>query len=273
MRFATCAVLSFLCISIDHSNDHLATIRSGLSVFVYPIQYAVNVPLNFGSEIVARLRTRRHLIEDNQKLKKDNLVLSSKAQRYAALGSENARLRELLNFSSSFEAPVTAAGVLAIETTPSAHQIVINKGKNQGVYLGQPVLDVYGVIGQVVQVGPFSSTALLITDPKHALPVMLNRSGLRSMAIGSESPDLLLLSFVSATADVLVGDLVTTSGLGRRFPAGYPVGEVSDVLIELGAKFATISVSPTALGGHSREVLLVGRQSESTTERERNFHQ
>jgi len=272
MRFATCAVLSFLCISIDHSNDHLTTIRSGLSVLVYPIQYAVNVPLRFGSEIVDRLRTRRHLIEQNQRLEADNFILSSKAQRYAALGQENVRLRELLNFSSTFESQVTAAGVLAIETTPSTHQIVVNRGKNQSVHVGQPVLDVYGVIGQIVQVGPFSSTALLITDPRHALPVMLNRSGLRSIAIGSESPDLLFLSFVSATADVLVGDLVTTSGLGRRFPAGYPVGNVSDVSIEPGAKFATISVSPTALGGHSREVLLVGPQPESKTESSSGTH-
>ena len=263
MRFATCAVLSFLCISIDHSNDHLAAIRSALSVLVYPVQYVVNAPVQFGAEVAGNLRTRRHLIEQNDRLKSDNLLLSSKAQRYAALKQENERLRALLDSSSTFQPQVIAADVLAIETTPSARQIVVNKGSNQGVFVGQPMLDAYGVIGQVVHVGPFSSTALLITDPRHALPVLINRSGLRAIAVGGEIPDRLSLSFVSPNADVRVGDLVVTSGLGRRFPAGYPVGQVTDVSLKPGATFATIVVDPSAQVGHSREVLLVGPQLES----------
>ena len=262
MRFATCAVLSFLCISIDHSNDHLAAIRSALSVLVYPVQYVVNAPVQMGANIAGSLQTRHHLIEQNERLKADNLVLSSKAQRFAALKEENERLRELLDSSSTFQPQVIAADVLAIETTPSARQIVINKGSNQGVFVGQPMLDAYGVIGQVVHVGPFSSTALLITDPRHALPVLINRSGLRAIAVGDEFPDRLSLSFVSTNADVLIGDLVVTSGLGRRFPAGYPVGRVKDVSLKPGDTFATIVVEPSAQVGHTREVLLVGPQPE-----------
>lgn len=262
MRFATCAVLSFLCISIDHSNDHLAAIRSALSVLVYPVQYIVNAPVQFGADVAGSLRTRHQLIEQNERLRSDNLLLSSKVQRYAALKKENGRLRELLDSSSTFQPQVIAADVLAIETTPSARQIVINKGSNQGVFVGQPMLDAYGVIGQVVHVGPFSSTALLITDPRHALPVLINRSGLRAIAVGGGIANRLSLSFVSTNADVRVGDLVVTSGLGRRFPAGYPVGKVTDVSLKPGDTFAMIVVDPSAQVGHSREVLLVGPQPE-----------
>lgn len=257
-RFATCAVLSFLFVSIDHSNDHLSAIRAALSVLVYPVQYVVNAPVQLGADVAGRLRTRTRLIAENEKLRADNLRLSSKAQRFEALEQENARLRELLDSSSSFQHQVLVADVLAIETTPSSRQIVLNKGASEGVFVGQPMLDANGVIGQVSHVGPFSSTGLLITDPRHALPVRVNRSGLRAIAIGGGDRDQLSLSFVSGNADIKVGDLVVTSGLGGRFPSGYPVGRVADVSLDPGATFATILIDPSARVGHTREVLLVG---------------
>ena len=140
------------------------------------MQYIVNAPIQFGARVAGNLTTRLILIEENVRLTEDNLLLSSKAQRFAALEQENQRLRELLDSSSTLQQNVIVADVLAIETTPWTRQIVVNKGTTQGVFVGQPLLDAYGVLGQISHVGPLSSTALLITDPRHALPVLLNRS-------------------------------------------------------------------------------------------------
>lgn len=257
-RFVTCAILSFLCISIDHANDHLSSIRAALSVVIYPIQVVVNMPVQAGAAVIENVSTRRQLIAENERLRHENLMLSSKSQRFLALERENERLRELLDSSVVFDQEIIAADVLAIETTPTSQQIVINKGSNQGTFVGQPVLDAYGVIGQVAFVGPFSSSALLVTDPNHALPVLVNRNGLRAIAVGGDGPQQLTLSFVSTNADIKVGDLLVTSGLGRRFPAGYPVGQVKEVSIAPGDAFATVVVEPSAKVGHTREVLLVG---------------
>ena len=224
------------------------------------MQYIVNAPIQFGARVAGNLTTRLILIEENVRLTEDNLLLSSKAQRFAALEQENQRLRELLDSSSTLQQNVIVADVLAIETTPWTRQIVVNKGTTQGVFVGQPLLDAYGVIGQISHVGPLSSTALLITDPRHALPVLINRSGLRAIAVGGDLPDELSLSFVSTNADIRTGDLVVTSGLGRRFPVGYPVGRVEKVSLNPGDAFATIIVKPSAQVGHSREVLLLGPQ-------------
>lgn len=224
------------------------------------MQYIVNAPIQFGARVAGNLTTRLILIEENVRLTEENLLLSSKAQRFAALEQENQRLRELLDSSSTLQQNVIVADVLAIETTPWTRQIVVNKGTTQGVFVGQPLLDAYGVIGQISHVGPLSSTALLITDPRHALPVLINRSGLRAIAVGGDLPDELSLSFVSTNADIRTGDLVVTSGLGRRFPVGYPVGRVERVSLNPGDAFATIIVKPSAQVGHSREVLLLGPQ-------------
>lgn len=224
------------------------------------MQYIVNAPIQFGARVAGNLTTRLILIEENVRITEENLLLSSKAQRFAALEQENQRLRELLDSSSTLQQNVIVADVLAIETTPWTRQIVVNKGTTQDVFVGQPLLDAYGVIGQISHVGPLSSTALLITDPRHALPVLINRSGLRAIAVGGDSPDELSLSFVSTNADIRTGDLVVTSGLGRRFPVGYPVGRVERVSLNPGDAFATIIVKPSAQVGHSREVLLLGPQ-------------
>lgn len=257
-RFIICAILSFLCISIDHANDHLSSIRSALSLVVYPIQALVNAPVQAGEAIAGNLKSRQQLLADNERLREQNLLLSSRNQRFEALERENERLRELLDSSVVFDQQVIVADVLAIETTPSSRQIVIDKGTNQGTYVGQPMLDANGVIGQVMNVGPFSSTGLLITDARHALPVLVNRNGLRALAVGGDAKDELSLSFVSVNADIKIGDLLVTSGLGQRFPAGYPVGRVTDVHLDPGEPFARIAVKPTARVGHTREVLLVG---------------
>ena len=251
-------ILSFLCISIDHKHQHLTAIRAALSVVVYPAQVVANAPVAAVRAVAGNLNTRQNLISENERLRSENLRLSTRTQRFAALEHENRRLRQLLDSSVIFDDDVLVADVLAIETSPAARQIVVNKGSNHGVYVGQPLLDAHGVIGQVSEVGPFSSTALLITDPRHAIPVIVNRNGLRAIAVGSNRGDKLELSFVSTNADVAPGDLVVTSGLGRRFPAGYPVGRISSIDTRAGESFIEVVVDPSGKVGQSREVLLIG---------------
>ena len=257
MRFVTCVVLSFLLISIDSQHRHLAVVRGALSVLIYPIQYAVSLPVRAVDALAESFTGQRTLLHDNQQLREENLVLRSRAQKFAALESENRRLRALLDSTPELGEDVAVADVLAIETNASARQIVINKGSRQHVYVGQPIADDHGILGQIVEVGPFSSTAILISDARHALPVQINRNGLRAIAMGGDTSDELSLSFVPNNADVQVGDLVVSSGLDHRFPAGIPVGEIDHVDNDPGAPFARIKVKPSAHIGREREVLLV----------------
>lgn len=224
---------------------------------IYPLQYAVNAPIKALGGLAKRVQSHQSLVTDNERLRAQNLTLLSRTQKFAALLHENVRLRELLESSSEFGETVVGADVLAIETSPSARQIVIDKGSRHGAYVGQPIVDAYGVLGQIVQTSPFTSTALLITDIEHATPVQINRTGLRAISVGTSGIDQLHLSFIPTNADVKVGDLVVTSGLGGRFPAGYPVGDVTAVEIDHGEPFARIVVTPSAQVSRAREVLLV----------------
>lgn len=257
-----CLILSFLLISIDHGHQNLAALRGVLSVAIYPVQYLVTLPVKMVDAVANNLRARSDLRTENDRLKAENLLLQARTQRYAALEQENRRLRELLDSSPGLGEEVVVADVLAVDSNPAARQIVINKGSRQHIYVGQPIADAQGVLGQVTEVGPFSSTAMLITDARHALPVQLIRTGLRAIAVGAGESDSLLLSFVPTNADIKTGDLVVSSGLDKRFPAGYPVGKVDQVAVVPGEPFARIVVAPSAMLGRSREVLLVWPQTQ-----------
>jgi len=184
----------------------------------------------------------------------------------AALEQENRRLRELLDSSPVLGEEVVVADVIAVDSNPSSRQILINKGSRQHIYVGQPIADAQGVLGQVIQVNPYTSTALLISDARHALPVQVNRTGVRAIAVGAGESDRLLLSFVPTNADIAPGDLVVSSGLDNRFPAGYPVGKVAEVTVVPGEPFSRIVVEPSAQLGRSREVLLVWPQARAPGE-------
>lgn len=250
-------MLSFLLISVDHRQNHLASVRNALGVVIYPLQLAVSLPVRLVDSIAETFSTRGHLMQDNARLRDENLLLRSKVQRFDALEKENSRLRVLLDSSSDLGEEVVVAEVIAIETNARRRQIIINKGIRDHVYVGQPIADSDGILGQIAEVGRFVSTAILLTDARHAIPVQINRNGLRALATGDQEGEVLSLSFVPNNADVVVGDLVVSSGLDHRFPAGYPVGEVVDVNLETSEPFASIRVKPAAHIGRVREVLLV----------------
>ena len=226
MRIVAFILASIIMMTVDHRQGHLERVRSVLTVFVYPLQYVANLPVTVINWVSESLTTRAGLVKENTRLREEQLILSSKVQKFEILEAENERLREMLKSSEKLDERVLIAELLAIDLQPFRHQIVINKGRREGVYEGQPIVDANGVMGQVVHVGPFSSTVLLLTDPIHAIPVRINRNGLRSVAVGTGQSHVLQLEHLPNNVDIKEGDLVVSSGLGSRFPPGYPVGIV-----------------------------------------------
>jgi rod shape-determining protein MreC len=238
----------------------LDTLDAKLSVIAAPFYWVADAPsriLNWGDKITD---SRKTLATENERLRAESLLLKAKVQKLASLEAENVRLRELLNSSTLVEDSVLVAEMIGLSPDPLHHQIIINKGTRDGLYVGQPVIDALGLMGQIIEVGPIHSRALLITDATHALPVQINRNGVRSIAEGVGLYHELVLRHVAATTDIKVGDLLVSSGLGQRFPSGYPVALVSEVTVDPGQPFVTVKAKPSAALNRSRHVLLVFTQ-------------
>ena len=242
---------------VDHKEHHVESIRKAISVVIYPIQYLVNLPVAVAHWLGESVSSHESLSEENERLRMQHLLFKAQLQKLSALQVENVRLRELLQSSKKVGENVLIAELLAVDLDPFSRQIVINKGTNDNAYLGQPVLDAEGIMGQIVHAGPFSSTAMLITDANHAIPVHVNRNGLRAIALGTGAPDVLEIPYLPISADVVVGDLLTSSGLGGRFPRDYPVARITQVTRNPTQPYATVTAEPIALLERSREVLLV----------------
>ena len=248
---------------VDHKEHHVESIRKAISVVIYPIQYLVNLPVAVAHWLGESVSSHESLSEENERLRMQHLLFKAQLQKLSALQVENVRLRELLQSSKKVGENVLIAELLAVDLDPFSRQIVINKGTNDNAYLGQPVLDAEGIMGQIVHAGPFSSTAMLITDANHAIPVHVNRNGLRAIALGTGAPDVLEIPYLPISADVVVGDLLTSSGLGGRFPRDYPVARITQVTRNPTQPYATVTAEPIALLERSREVLLVWPSEET----------
>ena len=255
-------VLSLSLMTLDHRQHHLDAIRSGLSVLVYPLQALLDLPGNAGLWFREALATRRELQEENASLRTQQLMLQSRLLKLEALETENMRLRELLGSSFQLGERVLVAELMSVNLDPYKHLVALNKGDLEDVYPGQAVLDESGIMGQVIHVGPLSSTVMLITDPDHAIPVLVNRTGLRTVALGTGAIHTLDLPHIPVTADIRPGDLLVSSGLGGRFPPGYPVAVVDRVEQDPGQAFSRVTALPRARLDRSREVLLVRRAHE-----------
>lgn len=256
-RVVLAAILAVGLIVADHRYKQLGALRAALAVLVYPLQLLADQPLRLARRVQGRLADERHLRNRNEALRRENLILSARVQQLSSLEAENMRLRDLLGSSFKIGERVLIAEILSVDMAPYRQQVLINKGTSSGVFVGQPVLDANAVMGQVVQTNPFSSTVLLITDSDHALPVEVNRNGLRTIATGTGVGQELDLLHIPKNADVRVGDLVVTSGMGGRFPAGYPVARVTEVRHAADNPFMVVKAEPTARLDRSREVLLV----------------
>ena len=253
--------------TLDHRTSYVNTIRSGISVIVYPLQYLVNFPANVGNWASENFSSRNTLQEENATLRTQNQILRAQLQKLTFIESENIHLRNLLQSSKRMGERILIAELLSVDMDPYKQQVTLNKGSGDDIYAGQPIVDAKGVMGKLVHITPVTSTALLITDPDHILPVQVNRNGLRAIAKGTGNRTRLEIPYLPNNADIKVGDLLVTSGLGCVFPAGYPAAKVVEININPSLPFAEVLAEPIAELDRSREVLLVwpGGQAKSNS--------
>ncbi|SQF95582.1 rod shape-determining protein MreC [Paucimonas lemoignei] len=267
MRLLVLVVLSVALMVVDARFTVLKPVRSQMSLVLMQSYWIVDLPQRLYQGVASQFGSRTELIAENEKLKTEALLLQGRLQKLAALTEQNVRLRELLNSSALVNEKVEVAELIGMDPNPFTHRIIINKGERDGVVLGQPVLDARGLMGQVVELMPYTSRVLLLTDTTHSIPVQVNRNGLRAIASGTGNPERLELRHVADTADIKEGDLLVSSGLGQRFPAGYPVATVKEVIHDSGQPFAIVRAVPTAALNRSRYLLLVFSDGRSPEER------
>lgn len=250
---ATLAAASILLIAIEANTRFLDPVRSAVAILADPVYYVAEAPYFLGN-FVDDLSNSAQEVE---RLERRVLELSLVAQRAVATRAENNRLRELLGSRPRVSGQVLVTELIGVVPDPGKHRILIDKGTADGVSVGASVVDSQGLFGQVIEVSRASSVVLLITDSTHATPVEVSRNNLRSIATGLGRYDSMELEAVPFSADIRRGDLVVSSGLGGRFPRGYPVGEVAEVEKQPTARFATVRVRPSAALNRSRHVLVI----------------
>ena len=244
----------------DHRTDNLKPTRELLTWLLSPVVWLATFPHGVG-DATEDLRTRAALESENTELREQQLLLSARLQKMQALEAENTRIRDLLESSKRLTDRVLIAEIVALNQDPYRHQITLNKGARDGVYRGQALVDAHGVLGQVIEVAPDSSRALLISDPEHGIPVEINRTGLQTIALGRGDGQGLRLPFLPSNADVKEGDLLVSSALGGRFPSGYPVGQIHEVKHTAGEHFMQAHAWPAARLNQGRQALLVWSES------------
>lgn len=245
----------------DFRTARLEMLRSALSLLIYPLQMLASLPVDTAKNLSETVISYAELQKENQHLHQQQLINDSKLLKLDALEKENIRLRVLLENSFQLGEQVLVAELLSVKLEPFEHTVMVNKGSRFGVHAQQPVLDANGIVGQVIRSMPFSSEVMLITDPDHAIPVEVNRNGLRTIAFGTGQPNRLHLPFLAKNADIVPGDLLVTSGLGGGFPPGYPVAIVDKFETRPDKSFANIYATPKAQLETSREFLIVWSDS------------
>lgn len=267
MRLLVLVVLSVALMVVDARFDTLKPLRAQMGMVLTPLYWLADLPVRAWQRATETLSSSSSLVAENERLKAEALLMQRRLQKLAMLTEQNVRLRELLNSAALVDDKVIVGELIGLDPNPFTHRILIDKGARDGVFVGQPVLDASGLMGQVVEVMPYAARVLLLTDVTHSIPVQVNRNGLRAIAIGTGNPDYLELRHVAETADIKEGDLLVSSGLGQRFPSGYPVAQVTEVVRGSGQPFAIVRAIPTAMLNRSRYLLLVFSDSRSPEER------
>lgn len=264
-RMVVLVIASITLMTVDHRWRSLEFARSALSNLIYPLQYTIDLPIQLFYWADESLSTQQTLLEKNREFEERHLENRVQLQKLDIIEKENERLRKLLSAIPKTTERLLISEIINVDVDPYRQLIILNKGNSNEVYQGQPIIDAQGIMGQIVHVGPLSSTAMLITDASHAIPVQVNRTGLRAIAFGSGKTDQLNLRHLPHSVDIEVGDLLITSGLGGTFPPNFPVAIISKVERPAGEPFAVIEAKPHAQLEKSREVLLVWRNKAEVT--------
>lgn len=259
-------VLGMVCLALaalDSRTTRLESAKDALSLATMPLQRVVDAPRALSETFQQKMASRRAMQEQLELAQEERLQMETRLQKLSALEVENQRMRDLLKSSSRLEEKVLMAELLAIELNPNRHQVTLNRGTTNGSFEGQPLIDSQGIIGQVTRANRYSSTATLVTDISHAIPVEVNRSGVRGIARGTGKADRLQLSYIPADSNIQIGDLLVSSGIGGSFPSGYPVAKVTAISQDPTQAFATVVAKPVGQFDRRRHVLLVAADPDS----------
>ena len=251
------ALVALLLIVIDSMTSWLKPAHNWFEYTATPFYWVTNLPTRFREWVDDSLDSRGDIEADRRRLETELLVYRGQLQRMAELTAENLRLRNLLNATELLSDNVLVTQLIGVSPDPLNHVITINRGNGDQVFVGQPVIDSDGLMGQVIDVFADHSRVLLLTDSRHALPVKITRNGLRAIAEGIGDYRQITLRHISPTQDIVVGDSLVSSGLGDRFPEGYPVGTVVEIKKNVGKDFIEVVVAPAAKVDRSRHLLLV----------------
>ena len=258
VRFIVLAALSLGLMYIDYPDGNYRRQANDIfSIIAYPLTTVAALPARLADWIGETLESDDSLRKKLEKARNDNLELQARQQQFEAIEAENQQLREMLMASKKVAERAIVAKLVAVNPEPFTRKIVIDKGRKDGVYEGQPVIDAHGVIGQVTEANLFDSRVTLITDASHMIPVQVLRNGLRTILQGSGASNELSASFLTRSADIRKGDMLITSGLGGRFPPNYPVARVERVVADPNEAFLKITTLPLAKLDHGRRVLLI----------------
>ena len=256
-RLIAYLTLAMIVMVIDHRGNHLQRLRAMAGTLVEPVYRIAALPSDVARAGRLAVATQNQLVDENRDLREALLLAQVRLNRMSALTAQNDRLKRLLDVQKELGLGVQLARLIDIDLDPFRHRVVLDAGSAQKIQVGQPVLDAFGIMGQIVEVLPNTSVALLITDPTHAIPVMVKRTGLRTIAYGTGAIDRLQLPNIPISADIKVGDELVTSGLGGRFPVGFQVGEIVEISNDESGMFAAAIAKPAAALDRSGEVLLL----------------
>jgi rod shape-determining protein MreC len=255
--FLALATVSIALMVADVRYGQLEQVRGWLNSAAYPLQVAIDLPFRAWGWITGSFADREELRKENLALTARLRLADLQLQKFAVLQEENRRLREMRGSSAGVAKRAIVASILNVDLDPFRHRVLLDRGSADGVFKGQAVLDAQGIFGQVWRVNARTSEAILISDAEHAIPVQSNRSGVRTIAVGTGDPNRLSLPFVTGESDIRKGDLLLSTGMGGVFPPGYPVARVTKVQRSAKATFAIVEARPTAALDRDREVLLV----------------
>jgi len=228
-----------------------------VALAVQPLWRLAALPSEIGAELRSGAATRTQLQRENEVLRNALLVSGARLARLQTAASDNVRLTGMLGAVRREGFDVQLVPILDVDLDPTHQRLVLDAGSRDGVRMGQSAVDAGGLLGQVVAVTPTTSTLLLLTDPDHAVPVLVQRNGIRLVAYGTGRSDRIELANVPISGDVRIGDRVVTSGLGGRFPPGFPVGTVSELRPDESRAFLVGELKPAAQLDRGRDVLLL----------------
>lgn len=256
LRFAVIFFISLAIMAVDMRSRVLNDFRYYIESSLYPLMVFADAPRSVSKFVSSQFKSRSELIEENEKLSAENFLQRADILRIQSLEAENEALRRLLNSPSADATKRLVAEVIDVDSNPYLRRVVINRGSKSGVYEGMPVISGNGLVGQVYSLNYGFSRVLLISDPNCSVPVLCSRTNIRAITTGTGVHDELTVNNVPRSADIKVGDLLVTSGLGGVYPSGYPVAEVTSVGFSDAQPFANIKAKPIVDTDTMRYVLL-----------------